>query len=176
MKHVESMKLFVSLVRQQGSTRKPLRLFGLHVGVNQVSLAVSNILTKPASPYCAIVRTESSIMADIIQEQIRQQSVAALIVGLPSNSGQKHPGKNPNATEVEVFVDELSKTGKLEGVKYTLWDDSCTALEGVECLLDPLPLDLPAARKLREKVSVTCSTEMLQQYLDTVRRVVPRNI
>ncbi|PWA37491.1 hypothetical protein CTI12_AA579950 [Artemisia annua] len=108
--------------------------------------------------------------------QIRQQSVAALIVGLPSNSGQKHPGKDPNATEVEVFVDELSKTGKLEGVKYTLWEDSCTALNGVECLLDPLPLDIPAARKLRSKVSVTCATEMLQHYLDTVRRVVPRNI
>ncbi|PWA85198.1 hypothetical protein CTI12_AA148950 [Artemisia annua] len=142
MNHVESMRLFVSLVRQQRSARKPLRLFCLHVGVNQ----------------------------------IRQQSVAALIVGLPSNSGQKHPGKDPNATEVEVFVDELSKTGKLEGVKYTLWEDSCTALNGVECLLDPLPLDPPAARKLRSKVSVTCATEMLQHYLDTVRRVVPRNI
>nr|GEV27249.1 putative pre-16S rRNA nuclease isoform X6 [Tanacetum cinerariifolium] len=58
------------------------------------------------------------------------------------------------ATEVGVFLDELSQTGKLEGVKYTLWDDRCTAKMGVECLVDPLPLDLPiaAARKLREKV------------------------
>lgn len=79
-----------------------------------------------------MVRSESNIMADRIQElvsvpiysilqllklllincnvsaflkfilffcvQIRKQSVAALIVGLPSNSRQKQPVKNPDVT------------------------------------------------------------------------------
>nr|GEU72249.1 putative pre-16S rRNA nuclease isoform X2 [Tanacetum cinerariifolium] len=129
-----------------------------------------------------MVRRGNNI-ADRIQELIRQDSVAALIVGVPSDAGQRHPENNPDATEVGVFLDELSQTGKLEGVKYTLWDDRCTAkmectflFLGVECLVDPLPLDLPiaveAARKLRKKVFLTCATRMMQNYLNTVRRNV----
>nr|GEV77957.1 hypothetical protein [Tanacetum cinerariifolium] len=95
MKHVESMSLFVNLVKQQQSTSKPLRLFGLHVGVNQVSLAVSELISKPASPYCVMVRRGNNI-ADRIQELIRQDSVAALIVGVPSDAGQRHPENNPD--------------------------------------------------------------------------------
>ncbi|GKA88973.1 putative pre-16S rRNA nuclease [Tanacetum coccineum] len=189
MKHMESMPLNVNLVKQQQFTLKPLRLFALHVGVNQVSLAVSELISKPASPYCVMVRRGNNIL-DRIQELIRQESVAALIVGLPSNAGKRHPGNNPDATEVGVFLDELSQTGKLEGVEYTLWNDQCTAKKGVECLVDPLPLDLPiaaaAARKIRGRVFLTCATDMLQIYhmdLESTMRlialrldVIPRNM
>ncbi|GKA12538.1 hypothetical protein Tco_0692084 [Tanacetum coccineum] len=75
-------------------------------------------------------------------------------------------------TKWRHFVDDLSKTRILDKVEYTLWDNSFRDLRGVELLLDAFPLDPMGATQVKDGLIAKGTTNMLQDYLDTVRGIM----
>ncbi|TXG68147.1 hypothetical protein EZV62_003082 [Acer yangbiense] len=87
---------------------KPGRLLGLAVSDKYVSLAVSDWKNKTAVPLRAVDRQEvnMSSMADMIQSLDAQ---------------------------IEKFIDDLRKTGKVKGLTYTFWDYGITLKGYLDC-------------------------------------------
>ncbi|RVX09146.1 putative pre-16S rRNA nuclease [Vitis vinifera] len=123
MKYVKPVNLFHDLLKMKATERG--RLLGLDVGDKYVGLAVSDLHNKIASPLSVLLRKKSNIdlMATDFQSLISDLSLAGFIVGYPFNRQRS----SPTAVNVKVFIDDLCKTGKLEGVRYTYWDECFTS-------------------------------------------------
>ncbi|KAL3833498.1 hypothetical protein ACJIZ3_008234 [Penstemon smallii] len=135
MRYVKQMKLYHDLLKS--NEVKKSRLLGLDVGDKYVGLSVSDVNNKIASPLSVLVRKKTNIdlMATDFQILISNLSLEGFVIGYPFD---RHKG-NPDAVQVKLFIDELKKTGKLENVKYTFWDE-CFTSKNVEFLLKPLNL------------------------------------
>ncbi|CAH9092933.1 unnamed protein product [Cuscuta epithymum] len=117
------------------------RLLGLDVGYKYVGLAVSDFENKIALPLSVLVRKKSNI--DLMATDFQSLAV-----------------------QVKLLIDDLSQTGKLDGVKYTFWDESFTS-KSVEMLLKPLNLHPVQSKTILDKFA---AVEILQGYLDFVNR------
>ncbi|KAK0596831.1 hypothetical protein LWI29_019441 [Acer saccharum] len=101
---------------------KPGRLLCLDVSDKYVSLAVSDWKNKTAVPLRALDRQEnnlSSMLADTFQSLIPEHNIVGFVVGTKNT--------NPIDAQTLIFIDDLCKTGKFEGLKYTLWDCEITS-------------------------------------------------
>ncbi|PWA44726.1 hypothetical protein CTI12_AA524020 [Artemisia annua] len=170
MKHVDSLMLIHRLAQQQ-FVRKPVRVFGLKVMDKHVGVAISDLDTLRAKSYCVLETKDSNILAQSFQRLMRKESVEGLVVGQPYPEGAKNP-QDPNANLVEKFVEDLSKTGKLNDVPYTLWDDSWAVLELMECLFLPFRMDPLMKRRMMHRACTRGATEVLQDYLHKVGKSV----
>ncbi|GJS88878.1 putative pre-16S rRNA nuclease [Tanacetum coccineum] len=132
MRYMKPLNLFQDLLKIPAVERG--RLLGLDVGDKYVGLAVSDFNNKVASPLSVLVRKKSNIglMALDFQHLINELSLSGFIVGYPYDRRKN----SPNATQVKVFVDDLTKTGKLDEVPYTFWEE-CFSTKNVEVLLKP---------------------------------------
>ncbi|KAK0597081.1 hypothetical protein LWI29_021668 [Acer saccharum] len=93
------------------------RLLGLDVSDKYVSLAVSDWKNLTAVPLRALCRQEnnlSSTVADIFQSLIPEHNIVGFVVGTKYD--------NPIDAQTQNFIDDLCKTEKVEGLKYTFWD------------------------------------------------------
>ncbi|KAF5800791.1 putative pre-16S rRNA nuclease, yqgF/RNase H-like domain, ribonuclease H-like superfamily [Helianthus annuus] len=163
MKFVKPLNLYQDLLKLRAVDRG--RFLGLDVGDRYVGLAVSDFDNKVASPLSVLVRKKNNIglMALDFEHLISKLSLSAFIVGYPYENMQKN---SKNATQVKVFVDDLCKTGKLEDVRYTLWNE-CYTTKNVELLLKPLNLPPVEAKTSSDKFAAVA---ILQAYLDFVNR------
>ncbi|KAI3501282.1 hypothetical protein L1887_29146 [Cichorium endivia] len=164
MKYMKPLSLYQDLLKVNAVERG--RLLGLDVGDKYVGLAVSDFNNKVASPFSVLVRKKSNIrlMAIDLKLLISELSLSAFIVGYPYDRQRI----SPEATQVKVFVDDLCKTGKLEDVRYTFWDE-CFTSKNVELLLKPLNLPPVEAKTISDKFA---AVGILQGYLDYVNRNV----
>ncbi|XP_024031624.1 uncharacterized protein LOC112094575 [Morus notabilis] len=162
MRYVNPLRLFQDLLKTDGFERG--RLLGLDVGSKYIGLAVSDINNKVASPLSVLLRKKSNIevMADDFQTLISELSLEGFVVGLPFDRQRT----NDNAMMVKLFVDELYKTDKLQGVRYTYWDERFTS-KNVELLLQPLNLNPVQSKTIVDKFA---AVGILQEYLDYVNR------
>ncbi|GAV57935.1 UPF0081 domain-containing protein [Cephalotus follicularis] len=162
MKYVKSWKLFHELVK--ANALKQGRFLGLDVGDKYVGVAVSDPENRIASPLSVLVRNKTNIdlVATDFQSLISELSVVAFVVGYPFDRQRK----TPNAIQVKLFIDELSKTGKLKGFKYTYWNE-CQTSKNVELLLRPLNLHPVQSKTMVDKFA---AVGILQGYLDNVNR------
>ncbi|CBI34676.3 unnamed protein product, partial [Vitis vinifera] len=167
MKYVKPVNLFHDLLKMKATERG--RLLGLDVGDKYVGLAVSDLHNKIASPLSVLLRKKSNIdlMATDFQSLISDLSLAGFIVGYPFNRQRS----SPTAVNVKVFIDDLCKTGKLEGVRYTYWDE-CFTSKNVELLLKPLNLHPVQSKTILDKFA---AVGILQGYLDHVNRILKSN-
>ncbi|KAI8569522.1 hypothetical protein RHMOL_Rhmol02G0285100 [Rhododendron molle] len=141
MKYVKPFNLFQDLMKTKPLERG--RLLGLDVGDKYVGLAVSDANNKIASPLSVLLRKKTNI---------------ALMAGDFQNL----------AVQVKLFIDDLCKTGRLEGVRYTFWDE-CFTSKNVELLLKPLNLHPVLAKTMIDKFA---AVGILQGYLDYVNRTL----
>ncbi|XP_044476489.1 putative pre-16S rRNA nuclease [Mangifera indica] len=164
MKYLRPLNLFHDILKRKVSERG--RLLGLDVGDKFVGLAVSDSNNKIASPLSVLVRTKTNIdlMAGDFQCLISEYNLKGFIIGHPFNRRQS----SADAIQVKLFIDELCKTGKLEGLEYTYWDESFTS-KNVELLLKPLNLHQVETKTLLDKFA---AVGILQGYLDYVNRKV----
>ncbi|XP_057978327.1 uncharacterized protein LOC131164837 isoform X2 [Malania oleifera] len=139
MKYVKPLKLFSELLKKDAIQQR--RLLGLDVGNKYVGLAVSDPLNIVACPLSVLMRTKDDIdlMASDFQTMVAQ---------------------------VKIFIDDLCKTGKLEGLKYTFWNESLTS-KAAELLLKPLKLHPVMSKAILDKFA---AVGILQDYLDTLNR------
>ncbi|ONI07076.1 hypothetical protein PRUPE_5G098900 [Prunus persica] len=162
MRYVKPLSLFQDLVR--GNALERGRLLGLDVGDKYVGVAVSDIHNKIASPLSVLLRKKSTLdmMADDFQSLISELSLEGFIVGYPFDRQRR----SPDAVQVKLFIDDLSATRKLEGLKYTYWDEGFTS-KNVELLLRPLNLHPVTSKTIIDKFA---AVGILQGYLDYVNR------
>ncbi|KAF8410167.1 hypothetical protein HHK36_002689 [Tetracentron sinense] len=162
MKYVKPINLFNDMLKintlQQG------RLLGLDVGDKYVGLAVSDTHNRIASPLSVLVRKKSNIdlMAKDFRSLISELSLGAFIVGYPFDRHRNCV----DAVQVKLFIDDLRKTGQLEGLWYTYWDE-CFTSKNVELLLKPLNLHPVQSKTIVDKFA---AVGILQGYLDFAHR------
>ncbi|XP_034704767.1 putative pre-16S rRNA nuclease isoform X4 [Vitis riparia] len=144
MKYVKPVNLFHDLLKMKATERG--RLLGLDVGDKYVGLAVSDLHNKIASPLSVLLRKKSNI--DLMATDFQSLAV-----------------------NVKVFIDDLCKTGRLEGVRYTYWDE-CFTSKNVELLLKPLNLHPVQSKTILDKFA---AVGILQGYLDHVNRILKSN-
>lgn len=80
--------------------------------------------------YCCSVlfrkKRNTDLLASNLQSLVSELSLEGFVVGYPFDRQRS----NPDAIWVKLFVDDLSKTGKLEGLRYTYWDECFTSKVG----------------------------------------------
>lgn len=162
MKYVKPLNLFRDLMKKNSVERG--RLLGLDVGDKYVGLAVSDFHNKVASPLSVLLRKKSNIdlMASDFQSLISEFPLVGFVVGCPYDK----LGGAPDAVQVKLFIDDLCKTRKLEGLRYTYWDERFTS-KNVELLLRPLTLHPVQSKTIIDKFA---AVGILQGYLDYVNR------
>ncbi|KAK6137608.1 hypothetical protein DH2020_028634 [Rehmannia glutinosa] len=167
MKYLKPLKLYHEVLKSNELRRS--RLLGLDVGFKYVGLSLSDADNKIASPLSVLVRKKTNIdlIAADFQNLISGLSVSGLVVGYPFNR-QKN---SPDAVQVKIFIDDLTKTGKFEDLKYTFWDE-CFTSKNVEFLLKPLTLHPIDFKTIMDKFA---AVGILQGYLDFANRSQGRN-
>ncbi|XP_072963212.1 uncharacterized protein [Typha angustifolia] len=163
MKLVKPIELFQKFLNS-GSMEQG-RLLGLDVGHKYVGLAVSDTCNKIASPLSVLVRKKTNIdlMAKDFRTLVSRLSLVGFVVGFPfSLQGQS----NVEAAQVRLFVEDLRKTGKLDDLSYTYWDENYTS-KCVEALLHPLNLHPVQTKTIMDKFA---AVGILQGYLDLMHR------
>ncbi|GAB2300941.1 hypothetical protein Dimus_034976 [Dionaea muscipula] len=156
MRYREQLRLFQDLVKARALEKG--RLLGLDVGDKYVGLAVSDGQNKIASPLSVLVRTKTNVdlMVSDFQCLISKLSLVGFIVGYPFDK-QRHC--HNQAIQVKVFVDNLRKTGKLEGIQYTYWNE-CYTSKNAELLLNPLNLHPVEAKTIIDKYAAAGILQM----------------
>ncbi|KAJ3696170.1 hypothetical protein LUZ60_001547 [Juncus effusus] len=163
MKQVKPLELFKQVLKT--GLPKQRRLLGLDVGCKYIGLAVSDPQNKIASPVDVLERKKGNVddMAKDFQTLISQFSLGGFVVGYPFNlQGQS----TLDAVQVKLFVENLRKTGKLDGISYTYWDENYTS-KCVEALLEPLDLHPFVVKTMMDKFA---AVGILQGYLDNMNR------
>ncbi|KQK09896.1 uncharacterized protein LOC100833580 isoform X2 [Brachypodium distachyon] len=143
MRLIKAEELFRKVL-ESGAKKQKNRLLGLDVGSKYVGLAVSDHQNRIALPLSVLGRTKTNItlMADDFKTL---------------------------AIQVSLLVGELCKTGKLDDLSYTYWDENFTS-KCVEALLNPLKLHDPVETKtMTDKFAAVC---ILQGYLDNMNRAL----
>ncbi|WRX18247.1 Putative pre-16S rRNA nuclease - like 2 [Theobroma cacao] len=177
MQYVKCLNFFQDLLKAKALERG--RLLGLDVGDKYVGLAVSDLDNKIATPLSVLIRKKTNIdlmasdfqslnlacflfakyITDVLTEHlISELSLVGFIVGYPFDRQQRAP----DAVQVKLFIDDLSKTGKLDGVKYTFWNE-CFTSKNADLLLKPLSLHPILSKTIVDKFA---AVQILQTYLD----------
>lgn len=159
---MKPLTLFHDLLKSNAVERG--RLLGLDVGDKYVGLAVSDPRNKIASPLSVLLRKKSTIdlMVSDFESLVSELSLEGFVVGYPFD---RFRGTR-DAVQVNLFIDDLCKTRKLEGLKYTYWDERFTS-KNVELLLKPLTLHPVQAKTIIDKFA---AVGILQGYLDYINR------
>ncbi|KAL5710724.1 hypothetical protein ACHQM5_021254 [Ranunculus cassubicifolius] len=158
MKFVKSAALFRDVLKSSSPERG--RFLGLDVGNKYVGLAVSDSRNKIASPVSVLVRNNTNIdlMAKDFQTLVSECSIKGLVIGCCYDRQRS----TIEGAQVKLFVEELIKTKKLDGLRYTYWDERFTT-KSVEALLKPLHLGLVTTKTILDKFA---AVGILQDYLD----------
>ncbi|XP_073107966.1 uncharacterized protein [Elaeis guineensis] len=94
---------------------------------------------------------------------VSQLSLVGFVVGYPfSLQGQS----SIEAVQVKLFVEDLRKTGRLDGSYFTYWNENYTS-KCVQALLDPLKLHPVESKTIIDKFA---AVGILQGYLDDMNR------
>ncbi|KAL8139931.1 hypothetical protein V2J09_005952, partial [Rumex salicifolius] len=185
MRYVKPMGFYQELMKSEAL--KGGRLLGLDVGDKYVGLAISDPENVIASPLSVLLRKKNNIglmagdfkklvsgisiyslcyIAEIESEmkiRISKFSLAGFIVGYPYDRGCTN---DSDAVRIKIFMDALSQTEKLKGLRYTYWDEGFTS-KNVELLLKPLALHPLEYKSVSDKFA---AVGILQAYLDHINR------
>lgn len=164
MRYMKPLSLFQDLLKSNALERG--RLLGLDVGDKYVGLAVSDPDNKIANPLSVLLRKKSniSLMAADFQSLISEFSLVGFVVGCPFDRNYN----SRDAAQVKIFLDDLSRTEKLQGLRYTYWDE-CFTSKNVELFLKPLKLHSVESKTILDKFAAVGILQG-QGYLDYVNR------
>ncbi|KAL5822459.1 hypothetical protein ACOSQ4_020359 [Xanthoceras sorbifolium] len=133
MEYMKPLKFFKQLMRH-ASTKKPyerFRVLGVDIGFQYVNVAVSsqdNTTAVPLWHHCAAHSQisndeEVGLLGDKLQTLIADYNAMGLVIGYGYPYRFPYTMDRDWAISVMRVVEQLQKTGKLERVKYTYWDD-----------------------------------------------------
>jgi putative Holliday junction resolvase len=132
------------------------RLLGVDTGSVRIGLAVSDPERKIASPLETYRRRDKLQDARYFQELVKQEDVAALVVGLPVHTNGREGVKATEARQFAAWLTEVT------GLPAVLWDERFTTVEA-ESHLWSAGLTHKQRKERRDRVAAQI---LLQAYLD----------
>ncbi|TXG62136.1 hypothetical protein EZV62_013499 [Acer yangbiense] len=170
-------EIFKDILMKNGS--KHGRLLGLDVSDhNYVSLAVSDSKNLTAVPLSRGLHRQETNMADIFQSLISEHNLVCFVVGTPYTWDRRDA--IPFLEQTQIFIDNLCKTGKLEGFKYTYWDTSIRSKNSefvleqhVKFMLEHLNQPQNMSKTIMDKC---LAVSALQGFLDCTNKMVAEDI
>jgi putative pre-16S rRNA nuclease len=132
------------------------RLLGVDYGSVRIGLAVSDVDRKIASPLITYERRSVDQDAFFFKEQIEQEEITQIVVGLPIHSDGREGEK---AKEARDFGEWLAK---ISGIAVVFWDERFTTVLAEVHLLEA-GLTRKRRRDRRDRVAAQI---LLQSYLD----------
>jgi putative holliday junction resolvase len=132
------------------------RLLGIDHGSVRIGLAVTDPERKIAFPLSIYTWRRSAADADYFRTLVREQEVAAIVVGLPVHMSGAEGTK---AREARSFGQWL---GEITGLRVAFWDERYTTVQAESALWNA-GLTHKKRKDRRDKVAAQM---MLQAYLD----------
>ncbi|KAK1581620.1 hypothetical protein Q3G72_007483 [Acer saccharum] len=176
MKFVKPLTLFKELLRIEPSRRG--RLLGLCINDKHVDLAISDTDNINAVPLSVVHRHEGNmdLMADKFQKLISEHDLAGFVV----DYSYERSMTRSNGTNIKNFMNDMCKTRKFEGFKYTHWGDDLIATKNmdfvvmhhVRFILENLNLPQLQAKEIVDKF---VASRLLQGYLDFVNVILEKD-
>ena len=137
------------------------RLIGLDPGKKTVGVALSDLTRMVASPAEHLKRSKFADLAVHLDELIKAQEVAGIVVGLPLNMDGS---EGPSAQSARQFAENLAV--KLD-IAVALWDERLSTAAVERAMIDA---DLTRKRR-RERVDKLAAAYTLQGALDYLTRI-----
>jgi len=134
------------------------RLLGIDHGLKRIGVAVSDVSGLVARELTILHRKTNRDDFERLNAIAREQKVAAIVVGLPTNSDAE-PGEYTQADTVRRWVERFAETTNLPLI---LWDEQLTSI-------DARDISIRQGRKMRDPIDDLAARLMLQSYLDAVR-------
>jgi putative Holliday junction resolvase len=132
------------------------RLLGVDTGSVRIGLAVSDAERKIASPLETYPRRDRVQDARHFQELVRDEEIAALVVGLPVHTNGREGVKALEARQFAAWLTEVT------GLPVAFWDERFTTVEA-ESHLWSAGLTHKQRKQRRDRVAAQI---LLQSYLD----------
>jgi putative Holliday junction resolvase len=135
-----------------------MKLLGIDHGLARIGLAVSDAARLTARELAIIRRTSKAEDFAKINRYAAEQSVVAIVVGLPTNDTPA-PGVYPQSEKVRHWVEQYKATTPLPIV---LWDEQLSSVDAAE-------IARRQRRKPTDPVDDLAARVILQSYLDALR-------
>lgn len=132
------------------------RLLGVDYGSVRIGLAVSDVDRRIASPLITYERRSVDHDASFFKEQIEEEEITGIVVGLPVHADGREGEK---AKEARGFGQWLAK---ISGIPVVFWDERFTTVLAEVHLLEA-GLTRKRRRDRRDRVAAQI---LLQSYLD----------
>lgn len=135
------------------------RLMALDVGERRVGVAVCDELRLLATPLLVMVRRSRAEDFERLQRLAEEQRVVGLVVGHPLNADGS---EGPQARRVARYARRLAAALRLP---LLLWDEYGSSMQAAGRLTEA------QGRRPRKPLDAEAAAVILQDYLDTMRRV-----
>ncbi len=137
------------------------RLIGLDPGKKTIGVALSDLSRMVASPAESLKRGKFADLAAHLDELIKAEEVAGIVVGLPLNMDGS---EGPSAQSARQFAENLAE--KLD-IAVALWDERLSTAAVERAMIDA---DLTRKRR-RKRVDKLAAAYTLQGTLDYIARI-----
>ena len=137
------------------------RLIGLDPGKKTIGVALSDLSRMVASPAESLKRGKFADLAAHLNELIKAEEVAGIVVGLPLNMDGS---EGPSAQSARQFAENLAE--KLD-IAVALWDERLSTAAVERAMIDA---DLTRKRR-RKRVDKLAAAYTLQGTLDYIARI-----
>lgn len=134
------------------------KLLGLDVGSKTIGVAISDATRTVASPLETINRKKFSIDIKLLEEVIKQNSIAGLVVGLPINMQGED---TPQTQSVRQFARNILKEFD---IPILFWDERFSSSAVEKTLIEA---DMSRAKRAKV-IDKMAASYILQGFLDSV--------
>ena len=140
-------------------------LIGLDLGTQTIGVAISDPQWRFAHPRPVLKRVKFSRDAAQLGELIRQEDVAAIILGLPLNMDGS---EGPRAQATRAFARNFDR---LHSLPIAFWDERLSTVAAERTLID---MNVSRAKR-SERIDSAAAAFILQGALDRLRALRPLN-
>lgn len=120
-----AFEMMAELAKGPGFIKEPgfakgSRLMGIDLGSKTIGLATADTRHQIATPFDTIRRKKFGADADALETVLRQQSIGALVIGLPLNMDGS---SGPRVQATRAFVRNLQARDNFPEMPVLLWDE-----------------------------------------------------
>jgi putative holliday junction resolvase len=133
------------------------KLLGIDHGTKRIGIAVCDGLRLSARELLIIKRKSRKEDFARINAIIQEQSVVAIVIGIPTNDAP--PGVHTQADTVRLWVERFSQVTDLPII---LWDEQLSSVDAKE-------IARRNRRKVTDRIDDLAARVILQSYIDALR-------
>lgn len=133
------------------------RIIGIDFGVKRIGVAMSDPLGITAQPLCVLERASNAVNVAQIEDLVRKNEVARIVVGLPLNM---------DGTDGNLMKEVKSFAAALEtqiGVPVEMYDERLTTMQAERMLTEEADMSREKRKQVRDKVAASL---ILRSYLE----------